>query len=97
MLCKSFYTISFEYHRASIRHLGGMNVLAYARIFGSACMRYRTSETDYQYRYRHKWIYGCLLTENKYVLCVCVCVCVRAYVRACVCVCVTYISIGATC
>ena len=26
------YTISFEYHRKSIRHLGYMNGLAYARI-----------------------------------------------------------------
>ena len=36
---ESFYTISFEYHRASIPHLGCMNVLAYyARICGPVSM-----------------------------------------------------------
>ena len=31
-VCGSFYTISFEYSRASTRHLGCMNELAYAGI-----------------------------------------------------------------
>ena len=35
---ESFYTISFEYYRAGIRHLGCMNVLAYARICGPVSM-----------------------------------------------------------
>ena len=28
-------------------------------------MRYRASETNYQYGYRHICLYGCLLTANK--------------------------------
>ena len=31
-------------------------------------MRYRLSETNFQYGYRHKCIYGCLLTANKVFL-----------------------------
>ena len=53
---ESFYTKSFEYHRASIRHFGRMTVLAYARICVHVSMRYRSSETNYQYGYRHKCI-----------------------------------------
>ena len=54
---ESFYTMSFEYHRASIRNLGCMNVLAYARIICVPVrMRYRSSETDYQYGYRQMYI-----------------------------------------
>ena len=52
----SFHTISFEYHRASIRHSGRTNVLAYARICGPVSERYRSSETNHQYEYRHKGI-----------------------------------------
>ena len=44
---ESFYTISFEYHRAGIRHLGCMTVLAYAHIFGPVSMSYRSSETNF--------------------------------------------------
>ena len=44
----SFYTIYFECHRASIRHLGCMNALADVRICGPVSMRYRSSETNYQ-------------------------------------------------
>ena len=40
VLSESFYTISSEYHRASIRHLGCMTVLAYARIWAPVSMRY---------------------------------------------------------
>ena len=54
---ESFYTMSFEYHRASIRHLGCMNVLAYARIICVPVkMRYRSTETNYQYGYRQMYI-----------------------------------------
>ena len=66
---ESFYTKSFEYHRASIRHFGHLNVLAYARICVHVSMRYRSSETNYQYGYRHKCIYGSLLTANKLGFC----------------------------
>ena len=34
-------------------------------ICGSVCMRYRSSETNYQCGYRHKCTNGCLLTANK--------------------------------
>ena len=44
-------TISFEYHCASIQHLGCMNVLAFPHICGPASMRYRSSETNHQYEY----------------------------------------------
>ena len=44
---ESFCTISFEYHRESIRHLGCMNVLAYECICGPVSMSYRSSETNF--------------------------------------------------
>ena len=47
---------AYSYHRASIRHLGCMNTLAYARVCVPVSMRYRSSETNYQYGYRHKCI-----------------------------------------
>ena len=46
-ISESFYTISFEYHRAAIRHLGCMTVLAYARISGPVSMSYRSNETNF--------------------------------------------------
>ena len=42
-------------------------MLAYARICGPMNMRYRSSVTNSQYGYKHKCIYGCLLTANKVV------------------------------
>ena len=53
--------------RASIRHLGHMNVLASACICGPVSLRYRSSETNYQYGYRHKCLFGCLLTADQLV------------------------------
>ena len=44
---ESFYTIPFEYHRASIRHLGCMDVLAHECICGPVSMSYRSSETNF--------------------------------------------------
>ena len=43
-------------------------MLAYVCIRGPVCMRYRSSETIFQYGYRHKCIYGCLLTADKVVV-----------------------------
>lgn len=51
---------------ASIWHLGCMNMLACACTRGPVSMRCRSSETDYKYGYRHKCIYSCLLTANKF-------------------------------
>ena len=42
----------------SLRHSGCMNLLAYARICGPVTMRYRSSETNFQYGYRPKCVYG---------------------------------------
>ena len=68
-LSESFYTVSFEYHCASIQHfdLGCMNVLPYVHIYGPVCMKYRSSETNYQYGYRHNCIYMdvCMLADCK--------------------------------
>ena len=36
-VCVSFYTIFLEYHRASVRHSGCMNELAFARIMMCSC------------------------------------------------------------
>ena len=41
---ENFCAISFEYHRACIRQLGSMHVLANARISGPVNMRYRPSK-----------------------------------------------------
>ena len=53
---ESFYTILYEYNRASIRHLECINMLAYTRLRGTVSMRYRSSETNYKYEYRHTCI-----------------------------------------
>ena len=57
--------MSFEYHCASIQHLGCMNALAFLRICGPVIVRCRSSETNHQYEYWHKCIHGFLLTANK--------------------------------
>ena len=55
---ESFHTIYFEYHRASARHLGCMNVLAYVRVYsGPVSMRHRSGEMNYLYGYRYNCIY----------------------------------------
>ena len=38
-------------------------------ICGPVSMRYRSSETNFQYGYRYKCIYGCLSTANKVFVC----------------------------
>ena len=42
-------------------------MLAYTCICGTVSMRYRSSETNYQYEYRHMY-YGCLLTAGRVVV-----------------------------
>ena len=43
-------------------------MLAYAHVCGPVSMRYRSSETNFQYRYRRRYIYmyGCWLTASKF-------------------------------
>ena len=63
---ESFQTVSFGYHRASVRHLGCMNVLAYASVCSLVCMRYRSGEIiDLHGRPIDINVYVCFLTANK--------------------------------
>ena len=51
----------FEYHRASIRHLGCMYVLAYAHVCGPVSMKYRSSETISMDTDKNLYMVGCYL------------------------------------
>ena len=52
---ESFYTVSFEYHRVSMRHIVCTNVLVYiyACACVSVCVRYESGENNYV---RSKWL-----------------------------------------
>ena len=41
-------------------------MLAYARVCGPVCIRYRPGETNYLYGYKYNYIYVCLLTANDF-------------------------------
>ena len=53
-----FITLSFEYHRASARHLQCMSVLVEKRVCGPACLRHRLGEINYGYGYMYKLTMG---------------------------------------
>ena len=65
---ENFQTISFEYHRASVRHLGCINVLAYARVCSVVCMRYRSGEINDLHGIDIN-VYVCFLTANNLNFC----------------------------
>ena len=50
--------LSFEYHRASARHLQCMSVLVDERLCVPACLRYRLGEINYGYGYIYKLTMG---------------------------------------